>query len=125
MNNLIDKESSNDPYSTPHNLESGGPAKSGGSCFKTLMVWCLPAVAVPLIIGLFASSPIMGGILSLCFLIAMGKIYAGDLYQDNAAENQRRWPKVLLYLVIQVILIPLVWLALIWGFCVVTGSGKF
>lgn len=89
---------------------------TAGSCIWTWSVWCLPLLIVPVIIGLFVSIWPVGVLLALGFLAWMGRMHFSD---------SPGWGKVVLYVFMQAVWIPLFWITIGWGFCAVTGSGTF
>ena len=125
MNEPFEHEKRDDPYTTPQHRGNSGTVSSGGSCLKMGVVWGLPAIVVPLIMGLFMSVWPIGLTLAVGFLLWMGKMQATDSMTDSGAGTNTQWGRVVLYVVVQVILIPLVWFAVAWGFCAISGSGSF
>jgi len=125
MNEPPEWEKPVDPYTTPHHGGNDGVSGRGGSCLRTFFFWGLPAIVVPLIIGLFVAVWPVGLALALAFLFWMGRMQWRSSAGGPEAGDAPQWSKVFLYVVVQVVLIPLLWFALVWGFCNVTGSGKF
>ncbi len=102
-------------------------SESSGGCLKTF-VWFLPSFVVPIIVGLSLTCWPIGVVLALVFLIWMGNLTVEDSNaQPNAGEKRglsKKW-RVAIYVVLQVIWIPLFLAAVFWGFCMVSGFHGF
>ncbi len=125
MNEPFEWEKSDDPYATPHRIEDAEVPAKGGSCLWIGFIWGTPTVAVPLILGLFGSVWPVGVALALGLLFLMGRMQSADFAAEPGAATHRQWGRVILYMVIQMVLIPMLWFAVVWGFCAISGSGKF
>lgn len=98
--------------------------KSGGSCMWMFFIWGSPTIVVPLIILLLMGVWPIGVALALFFLFWMGRLQAAG-FDANPDNNAPKWGKVVLYMVAQIILIPLVLYGILLGLCSFTGSGTF
>lgn len=91
-----------------------------GSCLKTIWLWCGPSFVVPLIMALMAMAWPVGVAISIMFLVIMGRSVAtdsGDTKPDTA--------RVVLYVVLQIIWIPLFVFGVLWGICAMNGGARF
>ena len=117
----------NREWPNPENpvLEAPRKPPHNGSCFKTLLIWVSPSLVVPLLFVSCGGAWPFGTILAIGFLVWMGTISSGDSSGkrgDDAATSKGR---VALYVVLQLIWIPLFLAAALWGVCVFSGSGHF
>lgn len=122
------QEDPDDASTRFHQLVKSVDAPARGSCLKTLLVWALPSIVVPLILWLFLvtlrSLP-LGIFIALGFVLWMGAIHAKDSSPIPGYEEKPKWPGVLLYSVIQLIFMPLFWVTLLCGVCAYSGGGSF
>ncbi|MEY4568979.1 MAG: hypothetical protein RLZZ398_418 [Verrucomicrobiota bacterium] len=95
----------------------------------TLFIWFMPSLVVPLIFLFLASAWPLAVLIAIAFLVWLGRIqFAGDPLEFNPHSGDATkpgWGKVTLYVIVQLIWIPMFLCAVIWGFCVLTGSGTF
>lgn len=112
------------PYHTPQ--KQGDPAVAhAGSCIKVLLVWISPLLVVPLLGVISGGAWPLGVLLAIGFLVWMGRISARDSSGRPGYDIKPHPGRVVLYVVFQLIWIPLFWAAIVWGFCAATGSGTF
>ncbi len=122
------QEDPDDASTRFHQLVKSVDAPARGSCLKTLLVWALPSVVVPLILWLFLvtlRSTQLGIFMALGFVLWMGAIHAKDSSPIPGEEEKPKWPGVLLYSVTQLIFMPLFWVTLLCGVCAYSGGGSF
>jgi hypothetical protein len=122
------QEDPDDAAARFHQLVKSVDAPASGSCLKTLLVWALPSVVVPLILWLFLvtlrSMP-LGIFMALGFVLWMGAIHATNTSPIPGVEEKPKWPSLIFYMVIQLILMPLFWVTLLCGVCAYSGGGSF
>ena len=115
------------PY--PPQEPEGSHASKSGSCLMTLFIWFMPSLVVPLIFLFLASARPLAVLIAIAFLVWLGRIqFAEETLEFNPHSgdaSNSRWGKVALYVIVQLIWIPLFLCAVLWGFCVLTGSGTF
>ncbi len=109
-----------DPYASPKKQENYELADTG-SCLKVGLVWILPLFAVPLLVAICGGAWPVGVILAIGFLVWMGKIYVRESNNRLGANTFPLGGRVVIYVVLQLIWIPLFWTAIFWGFCSRTG----
>jgi hypothetical protein len=113
-----------DPYITPQTQGDPDMANSG-SCIKVLLVWVSPLFAVPLLVAICGGAWPLGAILAIGFLVWMGRISGTDSSGRSGSDTKPQTGRVVLYVVLQLVWIPLFWCAVVWGFCAASGSGTF
>ena len=125
MNEPPEWEKPEDPYAAPNEFGSSANVSPTRGCLGIALFWGLPTVAVPVIILMFQDGWPIGVALALCLLVWLGKVHSETSSSTPGTQSAPKWARVLLYVVVQIIWIPLFWMGLVWGFCMVTGSGKF
>ena len=113
-----------DPYLTPQKLGDPDIAHTG-SGIKILLIWAAPLFAVPLLVAISGGAWPLGALLAIGFLVWMGRISASDSSGRPGYDSKPQTGRVVLYVVLQLIWIPLFWTAIFWGFCANNGSGTF
>lgn len=113
-----------DPYLTPQKQGDPDMAHST-SCIKILFIWVSPLLAVPLLVAIFGGAWPLGVLLATGFLVWLGRISARDSSGRPGYDTKIHSGRVVLYVVLQLIWIPLFWTAIFWGFCAASGSGTF
>lgn len=96
-------------------------SERSGSYFRVIGLWCFPSVVVPLIVVLCFGAWPLSPVLVLGFLAWIGR----TCLSGSDSEAVPSWGKVALYVLVQVIWIPLFWSAIVWGFCSLSGMGNF
>lgn len=110
-----------EPYLPPR--EPGeGPAGTASSCLWTLWIWFGPTLVVPFIFLFTAAVLPLGVVLSIGFLIFMGSFSVGRKMGKEGTRAEA-W-RVLLYVVLQIVWIPLFSFAVLWGICAMNGGMK-
>lgn len=113
-----------DPYLPPQ--KQGDPDMAhAGSCIKILLIWVAPLFAVPLLVAICGGAWPLGALLGIGFLVWMGRISASDSSGRPGSDSKPQTGRVVLYVVLQLVWIPLFWTAIFWGFCAASGSGTF
>ncbi len=121
---MSDSKEDNDPYLSP--MTRGDPDMAQtGSCIKILLVWVMPLFAVPLLVLICGGAWLLGAILAIGFLVWMGRFSASDTSGKPGYDTKPQTARIVLYVVLQLVWIPLFWCAVVWGFCAISGSGKF
>ncbi len=102
-----------------------------------IVLWLLPAIVVP-VIGLLSSIIIrqmhahmfinlLYLVLSLVAVAALGYFdYRIALQQkglEMTRENKKIIGRIVLFIICQIFITPILWYTLIYGYCMVTGSG--
>lgn len=118
----MSESESPDAPSSPPRLSADREDSGSKSCLVILMVWGLPAVVVPLIVLATPRALPIGILFAVGFLCWMGKIGSDYTSKSSQGEPTPQRPRILLYVVIQLVLNPLLWLALAWGICMTTGT---
>ena len=118
---MSEPNGNDDPYVPPQKPDQADLVHPG-SCLKVLLIWGSPAIVVPLLVVLLAAAWPVAVILAVAFLIWMGRISATDTSGRPGFDKNPQTGRVVLYVVLQLLLIPLFWFAVGWAFC---GSGKF
>ncbi len=113
-----------DPYFPPREPTDPDMARSG-SCIKILLIWISPLFAVPLLVVICGGAWPLGALLAIGFLVWLGKISATDSSARHGSDTNPQTGRVVLYVVLQLVWIPLFWTAIFWGFCAASGSGTF
>lgn len=113
-----------DPYVSPRTAGDSDMTHSG-SCVKILFVWVAPLFAVPLLVVICGGAWPLGALLAIGFLVWMGRFSARNSSGRPGYDSQPQTGRVVLYVVLQLVWIPLFWTAIFWGFCAATGSGTF
>lgn len=111
-----------EPYLPPR--ENGnGPSGGASSCLWITWIWFGPSIVVPLILIVTAGAIPLAILLALGFLIFMGMASAGRNGEEGKAPLEV-W-RVILYVLLQIIWIPLFTFAVLWGICAMNGGMKF
>lgn len=98
---------------------------AAGSCLKVLWLWCGPTFVVPLIMALMAMAWPVGVVISIMFLVIMGRSFATDSSGRPGVDTKPDTARVVLYVVLQIIWIPLFVLGVLWGICAMNGGASF
>ena len=113
-----------DPYVPPRKQGDSGSAATG-SCLKVLLVWGSPSLVVPVLLAMCGGAWPVAVIIAIAFLTWMGGISATDSSGRPGSGTRPRTGRVVLYVIVQLVWIPLFWMSVAWGFCAFTGAGKF
>ena len=105
-----------DPYLSPQEPGNSDPGNTS-SCLKILLIWGLPLFAVPLLVAVCGSAWPVGVLFAIGFLVWIGMISAIDFSRSTGGNAEPKTRRVVLYVVLQLIWIPLFWCAVIWGLC--------
>ncbi|MEO5914740.1 MAG: hypothetical protein ABIS50_10935 [Luteolibacter sp.] len=105
-----------DPYTSPERQVDSDPANAR-SCLKALLIWISPSFAVPLLVAICGAAWPLGAILAIGFLIWMGRISAKDSSGSALVNIPLQTGRVVIYVVVQLVWIPLFWAAVVLGFC--------
>lgn len=96
-----------------------------GSCLKGIWLWCGPSIVVPLIMALTAMVWPVGVVFSIMFLVFMGRSVARDTSGRPGVDTKPDTARVVLYVVLQIIWIPLFVFGVFWGICAMNGGARF
>jgi hypothetical protein len=91
-----------------------------GSYWRLFCIWCLPSIVVPLIVVFCSMAWPLSLVLVFGFLTWIGR----TCLSGSDAEAAPSWGDVALYVLVQVIWIPLFLSAIVWGFCSLSGMGN-
>lgn len=108
---------SEEPYLPPRE-PGNGPESARTSCLWVAWIWFGPSVVVPLICLVTLGFIPVGLVLSFVFLMLMG---SASVQERNRAGAWR----VFLYVVLQMVWIPLFSFAVLWGICAMNGGMRF
>jgi len=104
-----------------------------------IVIWLLPTIVVPVVFFLFSNTlrqfgaymvaPLICWAASLTAVAALGYFdYRVALHQkglEMTRENKKIIGRILLFIICQFFITPILWYTLIYGYCMVTGSGNF
>lgn len=101
-----------------------GPKKLGnpkvvvvGSCLKALLILVSPTIVVPLLVAIFVTVLPVGVLLAIGFLVWMGMLSVTDTSGRVGYDTKPKIGQVVIYVVLQLIGIPMFWLAVLWSVC--------
>lgn len=96
-----------------------------GSCLKVLWLWGSPSLVVPLLMALTLKVWPVGVVISISFLVIMGQSLMEEPDSRTGEKTNRFTGQVLLYVVLQIIWIPLFLFGVLWGICAMSGGTRF
>lgn len=104
-----------------------------------IVIWLLPTIVLPVVFVLFTNTlrqfgaymiaPLVYWAAALTAVAALGYFdYRVALHQkgiEMTRENKKIIGRIVLFIICQFFITPILWYTLIYGYCMVTGSGNF